>query len=192
MLRVLYRLHWFCVWWFSTLFDSEAFTLTAVCWLSYQCMLWDPAAWCLLKWEPVSLCWQSWLCWNFLHSALHAEIHADIVILVLCFILLHIRNDQSCWCIVAGVPGLWSRICLTEHWPLTRRQLCPLRQGKYTTLGVFSLTVLSAQPQSVLPLFMKTLSSKIQLMRSVVTSIFWYACESWTLTAEFQRRIQAL
>ena len=29
-----------------------------------------------------------------------------------------------------------------------------------------------------------SLSSKIQLMRSLVTSIFLYACESWTLTAE--------
>ena len=28
------------------------------------------------------------------------------------------------------------------------------------------------------------LSSKMQLMRSIVTSIFLYACESWTLTAE--------
>ena len=29
-------------------------------------------------------------------------------------------------------------------------------------------------------------------MRSLVTSIFLYACESWTLTAEVQRRIQAI
>ena len=29
-------------------------------------------------------------------------------------------------------------------------------------------------------------------MRSLVTSIFLYACESWTLTAEIQRRIQAM
>ena len=29
-------------------------------------------------------------------------------------------------------------------------------------------------------------------MRSLVSSIFLYACESWTLTAEFQRRIQAM
>ena len=36
------------------------------------------------------------------------------------------------------------------------------------------------------------LSSKKQLMRSLVTSIFLYACESWTLTAELQRRIQAV
>ena len=29
-------------------------------------------------------------------------------------------------------------------------------------------------------------------MRSLVTAIFLYACESWTLTAELQRRIQAM
>ena len=29
-------------------------------------------------------------------------------------------------------------------------------------------------------------------MRSLVTSIFLYACESWTLTAEHERRIQAM
>ena len=37
-----------------------------------------------------------------------------------------------------------------------------------------------------------SLSSKIRLMCSLVISIFLYACESWTLTAEFQRRIQAM
>ena len=37
-----------------------------------------------------------------------------------------------------------------------------------------------------------SLSSKIQLMRPLVTSIFQYACESWTLTAKLQRRIQTL
>ena len=37
-----------------------------------------------------------------------------------------------------------------------------------------------------------SLSSKIQLMRSLVISIFLYACESRTLTAELQRRIQAM
>ena len=30
------------------------------------------------------------------------------------------------------------------------------------------------------------------MMRSLVTSIFLYACESWTLTAEVQGRIQAM
>ena len=29
-------------------------------------------------------------------------------------------------------------------------------------------------------------------MRSLVTSIFLYACESWTLGAEIQRRIKAM
>ena len=36
------------------------------------------------------------------------------------------------------------------------------------------------------------LNSKIRLMRSLVISIFLYARESWTLTAELQRRIQAM
>ena len=35
-------------------------------------------------------------------------------------------------------------------------------------------------------------SSEMRLMRSLVTSIFLYACESWTFTAELQRRIQAM
>ena len=37
-----------------------------------------------------------------------------------------------------------------------------------------------------------SLSSKLRLMHSLVTTIFLYACESWTLTAELQRRIQAM
>ena len=37
-----------------------------------------------------------------------------------------------------------------------------------------------------------SLSSKIRLMHSLVTSIFLYACESWTLTAELQRRKQVM
>ena len=36
------------------------------------------------------------------------------------------------------------------------------------------------------------LSSKIRLMHSLVISIFLYACESWTLTAEIERKIQAM
>ena len=37
-----------------------------------------------------------------------------------------------------------------------------------------------------------SLSSKIRLMRSPVTSIFLCACESWSLTAQLKRRIQAM
>ena len=33
-----------------------------------------------------------------------------------------------------------------------------------------------------------SLSSKIRLMRSLGTSVFLYACESWTLTAELRRK----
>ena len=35
------------------------------------------------------------------------------------------------------------------------------------------------------------LGSKVKLMRSLVISIFLYACESWTLTAELEKRTQA-
>ena len=37
-----------------------------------------------------------------------------------------------------------------------------------------------------------SLSFKIKLMGSLVTFTFLYACESWTLTAELQRRTQAM
>jgi len=37
-----------------------------------------------------------------------------------------------------------------------------------------------------------SLASKIRLMRTLAISVFLYACESWTLTAELQRRIIAL
>ena len=37
-----------------------------------------------------------------------------------------------------------------------------------------------------------SLCTKTRLMRPLVISIFLYACESWILTAELQRRIQAM
>ena len=37
-----------------------------------------------------------------------------------------------------------------------------------------------------------TFASKVKLMRTLILSTFLYACESWTLTAEIERRIQAL
>ena len=37
-----------------------------------------------------------------------------------------------------------------------------------------------------------SLASKVKLMRTLILSIFLYACESWTLTAGIERRIQAL
>ena len=37
-----------------------------------------------------------------------------------------------------------------------------------------------------------SLASKVKLMRMLILSTFLYVCESWTLTAEIERRIQAL
>ena len=36
-----------------------------------------------------------------------------------------------------------------------------------------------------------SLGSKVKLMRSLVISIFLYACDSWTLTGELEKRTQA-
>ena len=36
------------------------------------------------------------------------------------------------------------------------------------------------------------LSSKIRLLRSLVMSIFLFSCETWTLTAEIERKIQTV
>ena len=37
-----------------------------------------------------------------------------------------------------------------------------------------------------------SLASKVKLMRTIILSTFLYVCESWTLTAQIERRIQAL
>lgn len=37
-----------------------------------------------------------------------------------------------------------------------------------------------------------SLASKVRLLRSLVISILLYACETWTLTAELQKRIQSM
>ena len=37
-----------------------------------------------------------------------------------------------------------------------------------------------------------TVSSKIRLMRSLVMSIFMYACETWTISADLQKKIQTM
>ena len=37
-----------------------------------------------------------------------------------------------------------------------------------------------------------TLGSKVRLMRTIIISILLYACETWTLTVELQRRIKAV
>ena len=37
-----------------------------------------------------------------------------------------------------------------------------------------------------------SLASKVKLMRTLILSTFLYVCESWTLIAEIERRIQAL
>ena len=49
-----------------------------------------------------------------------------------------------------------------------------------------------AQTTAALSRLKISLASKVKLMRTLILSTFLYACESWTLTAEIERRIQAL
>ena len=73
--------------------------------------------------------------------------------------------------------------------------------GSFITDEGFKLEILSriAQTTAALtrlkPVWIDksiSLISKIQRMRSLVTSIYLYVCDSWTLTAELQRKIQAM
>ena len=56
----------------------------------------------------------------------------------------------------------------------------------------FLKNVSKARIFSFLVFFSKEQYLSYQLMRSLVTSIFLYAFELWTLTAELQRRTQAM
>ena len=54
-----------------------------------------------------------------------------------------------------------------------------------TTIALFRLKIIWRDKNI-------SLASKVKLMRTLILSTFFYACESWTLTAELERRIQAL
>ena len=58
--------------------------------------------------------------------------------------------------------------------------------------AVFVHTINTSGRKPLMLLACVELSSKIRLMRSLATTMFPYACELWTLTAELQRRIQAM
>ena len=47
-------------------------------------------------------------------------------------------------------------------------------------------------PRSAVFLILIAISSKIRLMRSLAMSIFLYAGETWTITADIERGIQTL
>ena len=62
-------------------------------------------------------------------------------------------------------------------------------------LEIVSMIALTAALTRLKPVWKDrsiSLSSKIRLKRSLFIFIFLYACESWTLTAELQRRIQVM
>ena len=93
-------------------------------------------------------------------------------------------------------------IILQQHTHITHPNYCKAK----LTADAFSSVISSVSVQGHTPQTTAALtrlkpvwndrsishSSKIRLMRSLVTSIFLYACESWIVTAELQRRIQAM
>ena len=61
----------------------------------------------------------------------------------------------------------------------------PERQATQTTAALSRLKIIWRDKNILL-------ASKVKLMRTLILSTFLYACESWTLTAEIERRIQVL
>ena len=64
-------------------------------------------------------------------------------------------------------------------------------------LGLLShrIVLTTAALAKLQPLWKDTnisVGSKLRLLNALVLSIFLYACEAWTLTAELQRKIQAI
>ena len=60
-----------------------------------------------------------------------------------------------------------------------------LSRNAHTTSALSRLKIIWRDKNS-------SITSKVKLMRTLIFSTFLYACESWTLTAELKRRIQAL
>lgn len=72
--------------------------------------------------------------------------------------------------------------------------------GATVSDGGSKLEILSRIAQSTTTLKLRaiwkvkniSISSKIRLMHSLIMSIFLYTCEAWTLTAETEKRVQAM
>ena len=75
-------------------------------------------------------------------------------------------------------PDEQDEVVLKRWWLATNHALCT---------SLYDCSYLTVQMVAVWNDRSISLSSKIWLMHSLVTSIFLHACESWTLTAELQR-----
>ena len=102
------------------------------------------------------------------------------------------EDDGSC------VPGVYYiQLSISESRSLLRLLIS---QGAVVSDDGSKLEILSriaqatAAVKNLKPIWRDnniSLGSKVKLMRSLVISIFLYACESWTLTAELEKRTQA-
>ena len=141
-----------------------------------------PLCWWHWWLSRIRTCKFSWASWQSLHSLRHRdqcrEDQADDK-----EHQWHQHRDQSKWtetwdCHKIQVPGLSYNWWVFQIWDT-------LQDSTQTTAALTRL-------KSVWIDRIISLSSKIRLMCSLVTSMFLHACKLWTLTAELQRRIQAM
>ena len=112
-----------------------------------------------------------------------------------------IQLIRSCDWLRASFLGFVTKNCSTGYYPLL--QYSPAIVTWYQQFGVFGskAEILSRIAQCTTtmtrlkPIWNDrniTLGSKVRLMRTLIISILLYACETWTLTIELQRRIKAV
>ena len=86
-----------------------------------------------------------------------------------------------------------TRSCNHSQWPSTTDSQ-PIQIPSGSKPEILARTALTTAALAKLQPVWKdkniTVGSKLRLLNALVLSIFHYACESWTLTAELQRKIQ--
>ena len=88
------------------------------------------------------------------------------------------RNVDVMWNIVEDSGFLWSNMDV-------RIKTQILSRIAQTTAALSRLKIIWRNKNI-------SFASKVKLMRTLILSTFLYACESWTLTAKIERRVQAL
>ena len=86
-------------------------------------------------------------------------------------------------------PSLFSSITLSSCQTCVRRSTCIKRLVSHSRIA--QTTAALARLKTIWNDRHISLSSRIRLMRSLVISVLLYACETWTLTADILKKLQA-
>ena len=82
-----------------------------------------------------------------------------------------------------GVPSMYTMLCTLWYHEGSKPEV--LSRIEQAAAAVTKLKVIWNNKNI-------TISSKVRLIHSLAISIYLYACETWTITADNERRIQAL